>query len=282
MNNRFSKTIWLVFVAAFIFAGCEQGHKNDKVDVLASGPNLETLGVPPDYAARAIEATRGLDTWTRTKELEFDCVVTFYQPDDSFYLTEQHYEVYPWSNSIRISGQEPQGRFVWQLSKGRFDAVKGGEQFDGLPSVVESHYFAEVILNIITAPVRFLDESVEFTKVPEPVRIQGQWYYPIERRMKPALEVVPDLSDAVFYQNRDSSLIDMLWFADIGSSVIASEAQPSAAIPVSFAVRGYDYSEVEKRGVLVPTKIEIFGTDARGDSKKRLVEIDCHTLRRAK
>jgi len=269
MIRLFLKTIWLVFVAAFIFAGCEQGHKNDMADVLASGPDLETLDVPTDYAARAIEATRGLDTWTRTKELEFDCVVTFYQPDDSFYLTEQHYEVYPWSNSIRISAVEPQGKFVWQLSKGRFDALKGSEQLDGLSSIVESHYFAEVILNIITAPVRFLDESVEFAKVPEPVRIQGQWYYPIERRMKTALEVVPDLSDAVFYQNRDSSFVDMLWFPRLGGEKF-------------LIVRGYDYSEVEKRGVLVPTKIEIFRTDARGDSQKRLVEIDCHTLTRTK
>ncbi len=47
-------------------------------------------------------------------------------------------------------------------------------------------------------------------------------------------------------------------------------------------VRGYDYSEIEKGGVGVPTRIEIFRTDARGDSQERLVKIECHTLKRAK
>jgi len=270
MISLFSKTIWLVFVMAFIIGGCEQKYK-ENVEVLALGPDLETLGFVPDYAAGAIEAAGGSDTWMKTKELQLDCVVTFYQPDGSFYLTEQHYEVYPWSNSIRISGREPQGKFVWQFSKGQFSVLQGGDRIEGLPSTVGSRCFAEVILNVITVPARFLDESVEFFKVPDPVKLQGQWYYPISRRMKPRTMAEPtaheiDLSAAVFYQNRDSSLFDMLWF-------------PQMSGGKSLMVRGYDYSEIEKGAVLVPTKIEIFRTDARGDSKERLVKIDCHTFR---
>ncbi len=135
--------------------------------------------------------------------------------------------------------------------------------------------------------------SVEFTKASTGLKIQGQWYYPITRRSKPALEAEPEparpLSKVVFYQDRDSFLVDMLLFADVGSSVIAGEAQPSAAIPVSFAIRGYDYTEVvrmdsqgEKDGVRVPARIEIFRTDARGNLQERLVKIDYHTLKRAK
>lgn len=284
MISPFSKTIWLVFVMAFIIGGCEQKYKED-VEVLALGPDLETLRVVPDYAAGATEAGGGPDAWMKTKELQLDCVVTFYQPDGSFYLTEQHYEVYPWSNSIRISGREPQGKFVWQFSKGLFSVLHGGDRIEGLPSAVESRCFAEVILNVITVPARFLDESVEFTKVPDPVKLQGQWYYPISRRMKPRrmaettfLEAFPDLSAAVFYQNRDNSLVDMLWFPQMGGGK-------------SLTVRGYDYNEprpsygrdeIEKVGLLVPARIEIFRTDARGDSQERLVKIDCHTLRGTK
>ncbi|MHC4173788.1 MAG: hypothetical protein ACYST5_12725 [Planctomycetota bacterium] len=285
MISPFSKTIWLVFVMAFIIGGCEQKYKED-VEVLALGPALETLDVVPDYAAGATEAAGGPDAWMKTKELQLDCVVTFYQADGSFYLTEQHYEVYPWSNSIRISGREPpvmaqpsrdrQGKFVCQFSKGLFSVLHGGDRIEGLPSAVESRCFAEVILNVITVPARFLDESVEFTKVPDPIKLQGQWYYPISRRMKPRrmaettfLEAFPDLSAAVFYQNRDNFLVDMLWFPQMDGGK-------------SLTVRGYDYSEIEKGGVLVPARIEIFRTDARGDSQERLVKIDCHTLGRTK
>lgn len=295
MDNRFSKTIWLVLVAAFIFTGCQRKYKEDVVEVLASGPDIETISVPPDYVVRAIEAAGGWNAWAQTKELQFDCVVTFYQPDGSFYLTEQHYVVYPWSNSIQISAREPQGTFVWQLSRGQFDVLQSGGQSGGLPVEISSHCFAEMILSVITIPARFLDASVEFTKASTGLKIQGQWYYPITRRSRPVVgaELEPEptrpLSKAVFYQDRDSSLVDMLLFADVDSSVIAGEAQPSAAIPFSLAIRGYDYTEVvrmdsqgEKEDVRVPVRIEIFRTDARGNLQERLVKIDCHTLKRPK
>jgi len=285
MGNKFSKTIWLVLVAAFIFTGCQGKYKEDVAEVLVSGPDIETISVPPDYAVRAIEAAGGWNAWAQTKELQLDCVVTFYQPDGSFHLTEQHHVVYPWSNSIRISAREPKGRFLWQLSKGKFDVLQDDGQSDALPVVIGSSHFAEMILSVITIPTRFLDESVEFTKETTALKIQGQWYYAITRRSKPP----HPLSELVFYQDRDSSLVDMLLFADVGSSVIASEAQPSAAIPVSFAVRGYDYTEAvrmdsqgEKEGVRVPARIEIFIADARGNLQERLVKLDYHTLKRAK
>jgi len=293
-GSDFLNFAFCILLFAFLAAGCEPKRDSD-VDVLALGPDTETIFVPSDYAARAMEATGGLTAWTKTKKLRLDCVVTFYQPDGSFYLTEQRYDVYPWSNAIRISAVEPQGRFLWQLTKGHFNALEGGEQLDGLPVAVGSRCLAEATLNIITAPIRFLDESVEFTKqttaevisniITPPgrsldervefgkqtptVRIQGQWYHPIDRTSKPDVEPAERLSDAVFYQNRDTFLLDMLWFGGMNGEK-------------SLMVRGYDYRDVEKGGVWVPAKIEIFRTDARGNVQERLVKIDCHTLRPAK
>ena len=267
--------LMLVLVAAFIFTGCQWKYKEDVVEVLASGPDLETISVPPDYVVRAIEAAGGWNAWAQTKELQLDCVVTFYQPDGSFYLTEQHHVVYPWSNSIQISAREPQGTFVWQLSRGQFDVLQGGGQIDGLPVEISSHCFAEMILSVITIPARFLDASVEFTKASTGLKIQGQWYYPITRRSRPVVgaELEPEparpLSKAVFYQDRDSSLVDMILFDNMSGDDF-------------LAVRGYDYTKVEKEDVRVPVRIEIFRTDTRGNLQERLVKIDYHTLKRAK
>ena len=281
------KTIWLGFVVTSILGGCGKEHKKDTVEVLACAPDPETFGVVPDYAARSIEAAGGLDAWMKTKELQFDCVVTFYQADGSFYLTEQHYDVYPWSSSIRISGREPQGKFVWQFSKGQFSVLQGGDRIEGLTPVsafaeitgaVGSRCFAEVILNVITVPARFLDGSVEFVRLPDPVKVHGQWYYRINRRIKPAAEAAGDLSEAVFYQNRDSSLFDMLWF-------------PRMSAGEFLTVRGYDYcpreasgrneptkAGIEKEAVYVPGRIEIFrsrfGGGGAADLQERLVKID--------
>lgn len=282
MSNRISKTVCLVLVAVLVLAGCErvpilrsfskmgsQQQREKDVDVLALAQEAEVISIPSNEAEQAIKVTGGLNTWKKTAQLQFDCVVTFYQPDGSFYLTEQHYEVRPWLNSIRISADEPQGKFAWNWSQGKFDVLKGTGQIDALSKAVPSRCFAEAILDIITAPVRFLDGSVEFSERSDAVRIQGKWYYPIQRQEK---VFAGRISDAVFYQDRDSSLVNMIRLSCTGTGLARDRT-------VQY-VRGYDYKEVEKTGLLVPTRIEIFETDARGRSQKRLVKIDCHTVKR--
>jgi len=268
MRNRITEIICLVVVAVFVLAGCGQKHKED-VDVLELARDADVISVPSDEAMRAIKATGGLNAWKKTTKLQLDCVVTFYQPDGSFYLTEQHYEVHPWLNSIQISADEPKGAFVWKLSRGQFNVLRGAGQIDALPKAVPSRCFAEVILNIITAPVRFLDGSVEFDKQSTPVKIQGKWYYPIDRQGK---DLTVRISDAIFYQDRDSSLVDMIRLACLNTGAAREK-------PIQY-VRGYDYQEVEKGAPRIPTRIEIFETDARDRMQKRLVKIDCHTVKR--
>ena len=268
MRNRISEIICLVLVAVFVLAGCGQQQEDD-VDVLELARDADVISIPSDEAMRAIKATGGLNAWKKTTKLQLDCVVTFYQPDGSFYLTEQHYEVHPWLNSIQISADEPQETFVWQWSEGKFDVLKGAGQIDALPNTVPSCCFAEVILDIITAPVRFMDGSVEFSKRSDPVRIQGKWYYPINRQEK---VFTGRISEAVFYQDKDSSLVDLIRLACTGTGLARDRT-------VQY-VRGYDYEAAEKGIPSIPTRIEIFETDARDRTQKRLVKIDCHTIKR--
>jgi hypothetical protein len=267
-GNDFLNFAFYTLIFAFLFAGCEQKQKED-VGVLALAQEAEVISIPSNEAEQAIKATGGLDTWKKTTQLQLDCVVTFYQPDDTFYLTEQQYEIHPWLNSIRISADEPQETIVWKWLEGKFDVLKGTDQMDALSKAVPSCCFAEVILDIITAPVRFLDGSVEFSKPSAPVKMQGRWYYPIKRKGK---DISARISEAVFYQDRDSSLVYMIRLACMGKG--------SAIDRTVQYVRGYDYKEVEKTGLLVPTRIEIFETDARDRTQKRLVKIDCHTIKR--
>jgi hypothetical protein len=261
-----SETVCLALVAVVVLTGCQKQRQED-TDVLSLAQQVEVISVPTDDAMRAIEATGGLDTWKNTTMLEFDCVVTFYQPDGSYYLTEQHYEVQPWLNSIQISADEPQGKLIWKLTNGRFNVLQGVGQIDVLSKQVPNCCFAEAILDIITAPVRFLDGSVEFSERSDSVRIQGKWYYPIDRQEK---VFTGRISKAVFYQDRDSSLVDMIRLACTCSGLALDRT-------VQY-VRGYDYEEVGETGLLVPTRIEIFGTDARERTRNRLVKIDIKSI----
>ena len=233
MINRISIVmLWLTFVLVFVVTGCEQRQKEETpAHITLIGPNF----VVPDYVLQAIEATGGYTAWEDCEQIEFDAVVTFYQPDGSFYLTQQHYRISPWLDSIHISGTPDAGQ---------------------LPQ----NNFPEAILNIVTAPVRFLDKSLLFTRDPNAVRMEGQWYYPIEQDRLISKDI-PYWSKVVFYQNRDNSLVDMIWLAT------ADEKE-------FLAVRGYDYDELQKGGVMVPAKIEVFTSDSEVVCRQRLVKID--------
>ena len=63
MGNRLSKTFWFVIVTAFIFTGCQRKYKEDLVEALARGPDIEMISVPPDYVVRAIKGAGGLTGW---------------------------------------------------------------------------------------------------------------------------------------------------------------------------------------------------------------------------
>lgn len=282
MKNWISEKVCLVIVAAFILSGCEkipilrsfsktgsqQQHKKEDMDSMSLAQEAEVISAPSDDAMRSLNATGGLDAWKKTATLQLDCVVTFYQPDGSFYLTEQYYEVHPWLNSIQISADEPQGKFLWLWSEGKFDVLQGAAQIDALSKTVSSCCFAEDILDIITAPVRFMDGSVEFSKRSAPVLIQGEWYYPINRKEK---IFTGHISEAVFYQDRESSLVDMIRLACTCTGLARDRK-------VQY-VRSYDYKKIEEGGPLVPGRIEIFESDARDLSQRRLVKIDCYAIK---
>ncbi|MCJ7779137.1 MAG: hypothetical protein MUP16_12600 [Sedimentisphaerales bacterium] len=245
-----------------LLTACQQ---QPTTDPLAYGPDVKTLVVTDDFIAKAIAATGGYEAWINAKKLELDCVVTFYEPPrllvedksgGSFYLTQQHHEVYPWSNSVRISATEPQGKFVSLLSQDNFTSAQGQARYD-----IRNTIYA--VRAITTAPVRLLDKSVEFSKPSEPVKIQGLWYYPIRcSRVTPApsgVEGSDERRETVFYQSRDTSLVDIISFVGEKESLM---------------VRGYDYRQVKETGVLLPTRIEVFAASSAGVIQHRLLKID--------
>lgn len=262
VNRPLAVKLILVVVALLVAAGCRQ-ERVVTGDVLAQGPDVEKIVVTGKYVPRAIQATGGYRAWINTKKLQADSVVTLYEPDGAFYLTEQHHDIYPWSNSIRISALEPQGPITWQLHRGEFSVLNGTVEPVVMPANLSPRHFAEAVLNITTAAVRFLDSSSQFTEAGDAVRIDGLWHYPIERIYvaEPNSTVEPCWSKAIFYLSRDNAVVDILWFAADNEGKY-------------FVVRGYDYKETEKGGVSVPSKIEIFRSDARHAIKKRLVRID--------
>jgi hypothetical protein len=256
----------LVLLTLLAGPGCRQLLKRkQKPTPTPANPLADPNFVAPDYVSRAIDAAGGRRAWAGTRKLQFDCVATFYQPDGSSYMTRQRHEVYPWKNSIRISGREPSGSVVWEFSGReaveflRADpAVWAGRPLESL----SQQQFAAAILKMVTAPVRLLDQPRGTANSLQPVRITGRWYDPIQKNDSQETE---SAAGTVFYQNRDNALIEALRLPEVRQGT-------------SLVVRGYDYPKFREDVVLVPTKIEILQTDAEGPGWRRLAILDCHSF----
>jgi hypothetical protein len=232
----------------------------DSPPIPAISPDVNDVSTITDFTIESIKASGGMKAWLAAKQMDVDGVVTFYLPDGSYYLTEQLYEIYPWSNSIQISAIEPQGSFVWQLSQSQFTALRSDKQLKTLPVDIAPRYFAEGIRYITTAPARLFDNSSDFTRDFNPVKIEGRWYYPIEHTAGEGSSIDSYLSKLVLYQNKDTFLVELVWFATTKGKY--------------FMVRGYDYRQLNEGGVGFPAKIEIFESDEKAAVKKRLIKVD--------
>ncbi len=193
--------LWLVLFST----GCANKYTQRS---LAISPEAANIAAIPAYAEKVIEVTGGLDRWVEVKELQIEAIVTLYRPDGSTYLTEHRYEVYPWSDSVRVTTREPSGTFSWLLSRGEvveYNAPDANGPADPLNANVPAKEFSELVLDISTAGVRFLDSAAGFEVNPEPVKIDTQWYYAISRA--PAQEGAA-VENVTFYQNLTGGAVD--------------------------------------------------------------------------
>ncbi|MBN1975272.1 MAG: hypothetical protein JW787_16635 [Sedimentisphaerales bacterium] len=264
MNNKCIKIVCTLMMF-IVLTGCEKSVKQDDVG-LAKEPLAEMLALPSEFASQALEQTGGLEAWGKVRQLRLDCIVTFYNKDAGYYLTEQRYEIYPWSNSVVVSGKESKDSYKWQLSKGKFDILEGTGQLRNFNNQIDSGCFAEAILNLVTAPTKFLDKSMVYTRDTTDVNIQGRWCYPIT--MNPAGGSVSSASvnNTVFYQNRAGSLVDMILMTCGGDNA-------------SFLVCGYDYKKVKGKDVSVPNRIEIHLAGKDNISQRQLFRIDVSSVK---
>ncbi len=261
MSNRLSTILGVVLVMVFFFGGCQQGTMRDEREMTSEQDPI-MISVPSGFATEAFEAAGGQDAWTETKKMGLDCVVTFYKPDGTYYLTQQHYDIYPWSNVIEISGREPSNAYSWRFSKGAMSPLESTGQIDEFPPDLERSCFAQAVLAIATAPASFVEPSAQFNRQDAAVKKQGKWYYPIHKAAERS-------GETVLYQDRGTLRVELI-------------RVPCSDMNQALMVRGYDYQKIEKEGPLVPARIEIFSTGVAGVIQKRLVKIDCHTMTRSK
>lgn len=276
MNERVTRRAVLIVLATLALAGCGRQAAKDAaatLDLPAIGPDQGALPTPTPHVSAALDATGGLATWIQCRKLAFNAVVTAYKPAGDFYLTEHKFTVCPWGNAIEVSAQEPQTKLTLRIVDGQYRLLDGEAKMDVSPLSAGYRDYAEAMLQVVTAPVRMLADKATLLRKPIPVMISGAWYFPIEAKFE-ARKIVskergrdkvavvePYWTQGVYYQNQNGSLVDIIWLAN-----------PAAGR--FLLVRGYDYARIAKDGVLVPTKIEVFRSDAEAVQGQRLALVD--------
>jgi hypothetical protein len=126
------------------------------------------------------------------------------------------------------------------------------------------------VLRIVTAPTRLLDREIRLTRQPLPMQIKGQQYDLIDVQFFPGQAAADDeraarkaaehyWTNGTYFQNQQNSRVEMVW--------LANEARQDFLV-----VRGYDYAAQD--GVLIPSKIELFRSDAEARIGQRFAKID--------
>jgi hypothetical protein len=265
-SRAFFCRVILVVLVGSTLTGCGRRVSQEPSrasDLLATGPQRGAVPVPRPWVLPALDAAGGLSKWTHCTKLELRGIVSVYQQDGSYYLTEHHFQIYPWSAAIRVSAREPGASFDYEITRAAYRPPAEDPNRDVSPLRTLYRDYAEAVLQITTAPVRMLEESAVLTRTPSAVQVGGRWYQPMTAKFtaagtasraswlrKPA-GAEPYWTQGTYYASQDKSLVDMIWLAN-----------PAAR--KFLLVRGYDYVSLAD-GVLVPTRVEIYRSDAEAN-----------------
>jgi len=195
---------------------------------VSSGPavSVDTVEVPP-------------------ASVKMSSFIESYREDGSYYMTRQSQEIAPAAEFILISGAEPEGQYVWQLTSGVFTPVESPETgMQWLPDIVTPLEYSRLVLACFTGSM------LGHTPTSSPVRILGNWAYPVK-----------SAGDLAWYQSgadATSADIVVLQHAD-GKRLIA---------------RAYGYRVVSNGQLLAPSRIDVFRSDPIAMTEQRLLKID--------
>ena len=245
--------------AVCFFCGCDRPEKTG-VSVPVSSSVLPGEG----YKRRALNAAGGLQSWQEINDIKLHCIVTIYNADGTYYLTEQVHRISPWSKSIEVSGREPAGAIELKLTDNQFEKFEtaAGGWFS---EKTNAQYFCSAVLDITTAPVLLLENKFMPAGGRELAEIDGSIYQPFYRITRKGLvepeRVIDYITEDKLYLNQESFLVDMIQYGSIVESDL-------------IVVKGFYYRQVSGN-IRLPGRIEIYSADSDGTLERLLVKIEC-------
>lgn len=239
------KAITLFLLSGLFLSGCYQKSKPVS-EAVVKGPQLVAV---PQQLVPAVERAGGLKAWANTQVISGECTYTVYKDDGTKYVTTQRHGIYPWSDTIQVYDNEPQGSYAWSLFRDNFKIMESPAiRSKELEPTIGNQYIIEAIWSLLAPPARIAALCNESTMPGEPVLIDGLWY-----------REIPLPGDRSYYLSPDGMITMCLVPGEKGKFYLA---------------KGYEYRPVATTLITMPQKIEIFQSDRLAKSLKRIVEID--------
>ena len=180
----------------------------------------------------------------QNRAVVLDCIVEYYNPDGSRYVSEQTHKINFNDKILHVSANEPAGKFEWLLKDGVFTVSRNSAMSATESITLCDENIAKGLLGLYIANVNNMGRSL--AAAGGSVKIQGRRY-----------QKLTGSGNLTFCRNLDTSIIDTVLIGGIGKKHLM--------------LRGYGYKEVKTVSGAIPTRIEIFRAGAGGADLKPLV-----------
>lgn len=182
-----------------------------------------------------------------SRSIVADCIVTFYKADGSIYLSEQRHTIYPQSQTLEISGNEPEASFKWRLWGRQFRVEAGAAKLDELGGRIYKRNIAKLILTSVPAGSGM---SAEVEVSSQPAKLQGRWYN--------VIEVGPGTTYAETLKSIEVPWAKLMLYGDGSSGVIGRVVIEDLASGEMLMAHSYNFRWLNGIGRSIPTKYRHF------------------------
>ncbi len=209
-----------------------------------------TMGLFFSFAGCQEKNLKDSSKLDRKADLKLDCIAKFLRSDGSWYLTEQKHEIFIEPKLITLTAEEPFGRVVWSIQKGRLfmNVRPPGKAFDEeLFKLMTDEAICRALLELYLAELK------------NPQTGPGQTgSFTFEGRVYDL--VYCDQSGTELYKNKSTQRNDL----------VISHGKKRCIL------YGYNYLKFEGSGYF-PSKIDVYVYND-GSDRKLVAQYDCRLL----
>ena len=186
------------------------------------------------------------------------CVVSYYNADGSYYLTEQQHQFCSDPGKLKVWTDEPAGVFEWLLNGDVFEVTKGANNVDELERTLIDRNIARVLFTSMMAGSGIYSDWAD-AKI-ESEKLDGKWYETID--LGPA---GTGWGSEKIYRAKDNSQIELVQLEDIENNTVLT-------------AHCYNYRYSDSLGKMAPMKIDILTSDLAGGAAKLTLRINYISL----